>query len=81
MSMNILLEWGQFLKLAYLGALMVLLLWYAFEVPTFLAGLLGAVQLSAQGIICQVENITFQVGLNLIVLEYKWNVHGNTATQ
>jgi hypothetical protein len=37
--MNILLEWGQFLKLAYLGGLMVLLLWYAFEVPTVLAGI------------------------------------------
>ena len=65
--MNVLLEWGQFLKLAYLGALMVLLLWYAFEVPTFLAGTLSTVELSTQGIICQIENVTFQLPMGMSI--------------
>ncbi|KAI8519871.1 hypothetical protein Bbelb_031280 [Branchiostoma belcheri] len=54
-------EWGVYVKLAIAGLLMVCLEWWTFEIGTLLTGLIGTVDLAAQGIIMTINSLNFMI--------------------
>ncbi|KAL5022186.1 hypothetical protein ScPMuIL_001341 [Solemya velum] len=60
-------DWGEFMRLAIPGLLMVCLEWWSFEILTFVTGLLGNAQLDAHAIVFSIEGLTFMVPLGISV--------------
>ncbi|XP_065065943.1 multidrug and toxin extrusion protein 1-like isoform X2 [Rhopilema esculentum] len=60
-----LLQWGQFVKLALPGALMIFFDWGSAETGVFLMGLVGKVEVGAQSVIFNIINILFMVSASL----------------
>ncbi|XP_019629810.1 PREDICTED: multidrug and toxin extrusion protein 2-like [Branchiostoma belcheri] len=54
-------EWGVYVKLAIAGLLMVCLESLTFEIGTLLTGLIGTVDLAAQGIIMTINSLNFMI--------------------
>lgn len=62
-----LLGWGQFIKLAVSGMLMICIEWWSFEVGAFLTGTLGEVELASFGVLFQWSAFVFMIPLGLSV--------------
>ncbi|KFZ54796.1 Multidrug and toxin extrusion protein 1, partial [Antrostomus carolinensis] len=60
-SSECLLEWDSFTSLAVPSMLMMCIEWWTYEIGSFLIGLLGVVELSAQSIIYEVSVVAFMV--------------------
>ncbi|XP_078687958.1 multidrug and toxin extrusion protein 1-like [Branchiostoma floridae x Branchiostoma belcheri] len=54
-------EWGGYVKLAVAGLLMVCLEWWTYEIGTFLTGLIGTVDLAAQGILITLNSLNYMI--------------------
>ncbi|XP_072326330.1 multidrug and toxin extrusion protein 1-like isoform X2 [Scyliorhinus torazame] len=57
-------EWDQFTRLAIPSLLMLCIEWWAFDIGTFLAGLLDQNQLGAQTIVFQIELVQYLIPLS-----------------
>ncbi|XP_074658995.1 multidrug and toxin extrusion protein 1-like isoform X2 [Tubulanus polymorphus] len=66
-SMDSLQDWGSFCALAVPGLFMLVLEWGAFEIGTFLTGLIGVVPLDAQTIVFHLEGISYMIPLGLSI--------------
>ncbi|XP_044539713.1 multidrug and toxin extrusion protein 2-like, partial [Gracilinanus agilis] len=64
-SLQCLQDWEAFLSLAIPGMLMICIEWWAYEIGSFLIGLLSVAELSAQSIIYEVSTIAYMVSANL----------------
>uniref|UniRef100_A0A671ESM4 Multidrug and toxin extrusion protein n=1 Tax=Rhinolophus ferrumequinum TaxID=59479 RepID=A0A671ESM4_RHIFE len=62
-SSQCLQDWGSFFQLAIPSMLMICIEWWAYEIWSFLAGLLSMLDLSAQAIIYEVATVTYLVRL------------------
>ncbi|NXF87089.1 S47A2 protein, partial [Eubucco bourcierii] len=62
-----LLDWHSFIHLAIPGMLMMCIEWWTFEIGSFLAGLLGVVQLGAQSVIYELSSTAYMVPLGFSV--------------
>ncbi|XP_073233965.1 multidrug and toxin extrusion protein 1-like isoform X2 [Porites lutea] len=62
-----LLNWSQFIKLAVSGMAMICIEWWSFEIGAFLTGTLGEVQLAAFGILFNWAIFVFMIPLGLSV--------------
>ncbi|XP_038615059.1 multidrug and toxin extrusion protein 2 isoform X3 [Tachyglossus aculeatus] len=62
-SSDSLQEWGPFFSLAVPSMLMMCIEWWAYEIGSFLIGLLSVVDLSAQSIIYEVSTIMYMLPL------------------
>eukprot|EP01135_Chromosphaera_perkinsii_P006715 Nk52_evm2s564 gene=Nk52_evmTU2s564 len=60
-------NWGQFMNLAVPGMLMTCSEWWAFEVLTIAAGILGTIELNAQSVILQVIVFSYMTPLGVAV--------------
>eukprot|EP01135_Chromosphaera_perkinsii_P005260 Nk52_evm10s328 gene=Nk52_evmTU10s328 len=60
-------KWGQFLSLAVPGMLMTCSEWWAFEVLTIAAGIIGPIALNAQSIALQVISFSYMTPLGIAV--------------
>ncbi|XP_038669046.1 multidrug and toxin extrusion protein 1-like, partial [Scyliorhinus canicula] len=63
-STDCLQEWDQYTRLAIPSMLMICIEWWAFDIGTFLAGLLNQNQLGAQTIVFQIELLQYLVPLS-----------------
>ncbi|XP_037666533.1 multidrug and toxin extrusion protein 2 isoform X4 [Choloepus didactylus] len=68
-SLECLQDWGAFFSLAVPSMLMLCIEWWAYEIGSFLMGLLGVVDLSAQAVIYEVATMVymFPMGLSIAV--------------
>ncbi|NWR84646.1 S47A2 protein, partial [Furnarius figulus] len=66
-SRDCLLDWGSFIWLAVPGMIMMCVEWWTFEIGSFLAGLLGVVELGAQSIIYELSCAAYMVPLAISV--------------
>ncbi|XP_058532019.1 multidrug and toxin extrusion protein 2 [Ochotona princeps] len=75
-SSQCLQDWGPFFSLGVPSLLMMCVEWWAYEIGSFLMGLLSVVDLSAQAIIYEVATVTYMIpmGLSMAVC-----VHVGTA--
>ncbi|NWW47269.1 S47A1 protein, partial [Pedionomus torquatus] len=64
-SSECLLEWDSFTSLAVPSMLMICIEWWTYEIGSFLIGLLGVIELSAQSIIYEVSVVAFMIPLGL----------------
>ncbi|KAL9975274.1 hypothetical protein ACROYT_G012423 [Oculina patagonica] len=62
-----LLDWGQFIKLAVSGMVMLCIEWWSFELGAFLAGTFGEVQLGTYGIVFQWAAFLYMIPLGISV--------------
>uniref|UniRef100_A0A5F8H5Y0 Multidrug and toxin extrusion protein n=1 Tax=Monodelphis domestica TaxID=13616 RepID=A0A5F8H5Y0_MONDO len=62
-SLQCLQDWQAFLSLAIPGMLMICIEWWAYEIGSFLIGLLSVAELSAQSIIYEVSTIAYMIPL------------------
>ncbi|XP_063473899.1 multidrug and toxin extrusion protein 2 isoform X2 [Symphalangus syndactylus] len=60
-SSQCLQDWGPFFSLAVPSMLMICIEWWAYEIGSFLMGLLSVVDLSAQAVIYEVATVTYMV--------------------
>ncbi|NXE43553.1 S47A2 protein, partial [Ptilorrhoa leucosticta] len=66
-SRECLVDWGSFIWLAVPGMVMMCIEWWAFEIGSFLAGLISVVQLGAQSVICELATVAYMVPLGISV--------------
>uniref|UniRef100_A0A2K5SIX3 Multidrug and toxin extrusion protein n=1 Tax=Cebus imitator TaxID=2715852 RepID=A0A2K5SIX3_CEBIM len=66
-SSQCLQDWGPFFSLAVPSMLMVCIEWWAYEVGSFLMGLLSVEDLSAQAVIYEVATVTYMIPLGLSI--------------
>ncbi|XP_069916050.1 multidrug and toxin extrusion protein 2 isoform X5 [Oryctolagus cuniculus] len=64
-SSQCLRDWGPFLSLAIPSMLMMCVEWWAYEIGSFLMGLLGVVDLSGQAIIYEVATVVYMIPMGL----------------
>eukprot|EP00112_Aurelia_sp_Birch-Aquarium-sp1_P024064 Seg744.1 transcript_id=Seg744.1/GoldUCD/mRNA.D3Y31 product="Multidrug and toxin extrusion protein 1" protein_id=Seg744.1/GoldUCD/D3Y31 len=64
-SLECLEQWGQFVKLALPGALMIIFDWGTAEVGVFLMGLIGEVELGTQTIVFNILSLMFMLPLGI----------------
>ncbi|XP_063098753.1 multidrug and toxin extrusion protein 1 isoform X2 [Cavia porcellus] len=60
-SLECLQDWASFLRLAIPSMLMLCIEWWAYEIGSFLSGVLGTVELGAQSIVYELAVIVFMV--------------------
>ncbi|CAH1269322.1 SLC47A1 [Branchiostoma lanceolatum] len=58
-------EWGVYIRLAVAGLLMVCLEWWTYEIGTLLTGLIGTVDLAAQGILITINSLNYMIPMSL----------------
>ncbi|XP_068721151.1 multidrug and toxin extrusion protein 2-like isoform X1 [Montipora capricornis] len=61
------LDWGQFFKLAISGMVMLCIEWWSFEVGAFITGTFGEVELAAYGILFQWAAFVYMIPLGISV--------------
>ncbi|XP_078229312.1 multidrug and toxin extrusion protein 2 [Callithrix jacchus] len=66
-SSQCLQDWGPFFSLAVPSMLMTCIEWWAYEVGSFLMGLLSMEDLSAQAVIYEVATVTYMIPLGLSI--------------
>ncbi|KAK1331721.1 hypothetical protein QTO34_009695 [Cnephaeus nilssonii] len=66
-SVQCLQDWGPFFSLALPSMLMICIEWWAYEIGSFLMGLLSIVDLSAQAIIYEVSTVTYMIPMGLSI--------------
>nr|XP_012327494.1 multidrug and toxin extrusion protein 2 isoform X2 [Aotus nancymaae] len=66
-SSQCLQDWGPFFSLAVPSMLMICIEWWAYEVGSFLMGLLSVEDLSAQAVIYEVATVTYMIPLGLSI--------------
>ncbi|XP_055097995.1 multidrug and toxin extrusion protein 2 isoform X3 [Symphalangus syndactylus] len=66
-SSQCLQDWGPFFSLAVPSMLMICIEWWAYEIGSFLMGLLSVVDLSAQAVIYEVATVTYMIPLGLSI--------------
>uniref|UniRef100_A0A671EN17 Multidrug and toxin extrusion protein n=1 Tax=Rhinolophus ferrumequinum TaxID=59479 RepID=A0A671EN17_RHIFE len=66
-SSQCLQDWGSFFQLAIPSMLMICIEWWAYEIWSFLAGLLSMLDLSAQAIIYEVATVTYLIPMGLSI--------------
>nr|XP_028691943.1 multidrug and toxin extrusion protein 2 isoform X5 [Macaca mulatta] len=66
-SSQCLQDWGPFFSLAVPSMLMICVEWWAYEIGSFLMGLLSVVDLSAQAVIYEVTTVTYMIPLGLSI--------------
>ncbi|XP_017717459.1 PREDICTED: multidrug and toxin extrusion protein 2 isoform X2 [Rhinopithecus bieti] len=66
-SSQCLQDWGPFFSLAVPSMLMICVEWWAYEIGSFLMGLLSVVDLSAQAVIYEVATVTYMIPLGLSI--------------
>uniref|UniRef100_A0AAX7VCT6 Multidrug and toxin extrusion protein n=1 Tax=Astatotilapia calliptera TaxID=8154 RepID=A0AAX7VCT6_ASTCA len=64
-STECLQEWGSYMKLAVPSLLMVYFEWWLWEIGSFLAGLLGEVDLAAQHVLNEIGTIAYMIPLGI----------------
>ncbi|XP_031609996.2 multidrug and toxin extrusion protein 1 [Oreochromis aureus] len=64
-STECLQEWGSYMKLAIPSLLMVYFEWWLWEIGSFLAGLLGEVDLAAQHVLNEIGTIAYMIPLGI----------------
>ncbi|XP_077019371.1 multidrug and toxin extrusion protein 2-like [Tamandua tetradactyla] len=64
-SLECLQDWGPFFSLAVPSMLMLCVEWWAYEIGSFLMGLLSVVDLSVQAVIYEVASVTYMIPLGL----------------
>ncbi|XP_053712305.1 multidrug and toxin extrusion protein 1-like [Synchiropus splendidus] len=62
-SLDCLQEWGPFIQLAIPSMLMLCLEWWLFEVGSFLAGIIGEVELGAQSVVYELAVVAYMAPL------------------
>ncbi|XP_036308375.2 multidrug and toxin extrusion protein 1 isoform X3 [Pipistrellus kuhlii] len=60
-SLECLQDWGSFFRLAIPSMLMLCMEWWAYEIGSFLSGILGMVELGAQSIVYELATIVFMI--------------------
>ena len=65
LDINCLTQWSQFVKMSYMGLLMVGYDSWISQIGTLVAGHLGTVELDAQAIILQISNVAFMLSLGI----------------
>nr|KAF6398835.1 solute carrier family 47 member 1 [Molossus molossus] len=60
-SRECLQDWGSFFHLAVPSMLMLCIEWWAYEIGSFLSGILGMVELGAQSIVYELATVVFMV--------------------
>ncbi|XP_016051998.1 PREDICTED: multidrug and toxin extrusion protein 2 [Miniopterus natalensis] len=66
-SIQCLQDWGPFFSLALPSMLMMCIEWWAYEIWSFLMGLVSMLDLSAQAIIYEVSTVTYMVPMGLSI--------------
>nr|XP_037843136.1 multidrug and toxin extrusion protein 2 isoform X2 [Chlorocebus sabaeus] len=66
-SSQCLQDWGPFFSLAVPSMLMICVEWWAYEIGSFLMGLLSVVDLSAQAVIYEVATVSYMIPLGLSI--------------
>ncbi|XP_019497074.1 PREDICTED: multidrug and toxin extrusion protein 2 isoform X1 [Hipposideros armiger] len=66
-SSQCLQDWGSFFQLAIPSMLMICIEWWAYEIWSFLTGLLSVLDLSAQAIIYEVATVTYLIPMGLSI--------------
>nr|KAF6274270.1 solute carrier family 47 member 2 [Myotis myotis] len=66
-SVQCLQDWGPFFSLALPSMLMICIEWWAYEIGSFLMGLLSMVDLSAQAVIYEVATVTYMIPMGLSI--------------
>ncbi|XP_055450085.1 multidrug and toxin extrusion protein 1 [Psammomys obesus] len=66
-SLECLQDWASFLRLAIPSMLMLCIEWWAYEIGSFLSGILGMVELGAQSITYELAIIVYMVPLGISV--------------
>ncbi|KAM9792975.1 multidrug and toxin extrusion protein 1-like [Neosynchiropus ocellatus] len=64
-SLDSLQEWGPFIHLAIPSMLMLCLEWWLFEVGSFLAGIIGEVELGAQSVVYELAVVAYMAPLGI----------------
>ena len=65
LDIDCLTQWSQFVKMSYMGLLMMGYDIWIFQIGTLVAGQLGTVELDAQAIILQIANVAFMLSLGI----------------
>ncbi|XP_032945936.1 multidrug and toxin extrusion protein 1 isoform X3 [Rhinolophus ferrumequinum] len=60
-SLECLQDWGSFFQLAIPSMLMLCIEWWAYEIGSFLSGILGMVELGAQSIVYELAAVVFMI--------------------
>ncbi|XP_015413838.1 PREDICTED: multidrug and toxin extrusion protein 1 [Myotis davidii] len=60
-SLECLQDWGPFFRLAIPSMLMLCMEWWAYEIGSFLSGILGMVELGAQSIVYELATVVFMI--------------------
>ncbi|XP_014398345.1 PREDICTED: multidrug and toxin extrusion protein 1-like [Myotis brandtii] len=60
-SLECLQDWGSFFRLAIPSMLMLCMEWWAYEIGSFLSGILGMVELGAQSIVYELATMVFMI--------------------
>nr|KAF6398841.1 solute carrier family 47 member 2 [Molossus molossus] len=66
-SVQCLQDWGPFFSLAVPSMLMLCIEWWAYEIGSFLMGLLSMVDLSAQAVIYEVATVIYMIPMGLSI--------------
>ncbi|KAM9254105.1 multidrug and toxin extrusion protein 2-like [Dugong dugon] len=66
-SSQCLQDWGHFFSLAIPSMLMICIEWWAYEIGSFLMGLLSVLDLSAQAVIYEVATVTYMIPMGLSI--------------
>ncbi|XP_066120476.1 multidrug and toxin extrusion protein 2 isoform X2 [Saccopteryx bilineata] len=66
-SVQCLQDWGPFFHLAVPSMLMLCMEWWAYEIGSFLTGLISTLDLSAQAVIYEVATVTYMVPMGLSI--------------
>nr|XP_019612990.1 PREDICTED: multidrug and toxin extrusion protein 2 isoform X2 [Rhinolophus sinicus] len=66
-SSQCLQDWGSFFQLAIPSMLMICIEWWAYEIWSFLSGLISMLDLSAQAIIYEVATVTYLIPMGLSI--------------
>uniref|UniRef100_A0A2K5K371 Solute carrier family 47 member 1 n=1 Tax=Colobus angolensis palliatus TaxID=336983 RepID=A0A2K5K371_COLAP len=65
-SLECLQDWASFLRLAVPSMLMLCMEWWAYEVGSFLSGILGMVELGAQSIVYELAIVVYMVSRGVV---------------
>ncbi|XP_069390155.1 multidrug and toxin extrusion protein 1 [Paralichthys olivaceus] len=66
-SKQCLLDWRPYIHLAVPGTIMLCVEWWAYEIGSFLAGLISDVELDAQSVVYELANVVYQFPLGFSV--------------
>ncbi|XP_044795104.1 multidrug and toxin extrusion protein 2 isoform X6 [Bubalus bubalis] len=66
-SWECLQDWGPFFRLAIPSMLMLCIEWWAYEIGSFLVGLLSVLDLSAQAVIYEVATVVYMIPMGLSI--------------